>query len=265
MDKFRSFGRHGARKLPKIWRSLQGWQRLSPRRSRKPWVLPLWSGIACRLVEQGQHSVRLLVMDDGLLSYARPGKLLRMRQCDLVPPLRGALQNFSIILAAEETGRPTKVRTFNDTLELDGPLKNPLCPFTYPTLCRFSSEDDNKFDAAIKSTLPMETFWPVNRHSRRLSVAGASQNTRTMASHENCPTIREALPLRTKLGIPARKSPTASPGVRRTARGCVARRPAHGSPGTSWSLLKGHFAALGKCVMSGGNRESRQECGPEMN
>ena len=29
MDKYPSFGRHGARKLPKTWRSLQGWQRLT--------------------------------------------------------------------------------------------------------------------------------------------------------------------------------------------------------------------------------------------
>ena len=102
------------------------------------------------MVEQGQYSIGLLVMT-GLFSYARPGELLRMRKCDLVPPLRGVLQNFSVILAAEETGRQTKVRTFNDTLELDGFLarklvpfwkahrgqgsKKPLWPFTYPIFC----------------------------------------------------------------------------------------------------------------------------------
>ena len=99
-----------------------------------------------------------------LFNYACPGKLLRMRQCDLVPPLRGALQNFSIILSAEETGRPTKVRTFNDTLELDGPLarklvpfwmalrgqgsKKPLWPFTYPDF----PESDNRFDVATNNS-----------------------------------------------------------------------------------------------------------------
>ena len=151
MDKYPSFGRHGARKLPKTWRSLQGWQRLSPGRSRQPGVRAVWSGIACRLARPAFHG--LLVMTR-LLSFARPGELLRMIQCDLVPPLRGTVQNFSIILAAEETGRPTKVQTFNDTLELDGPLarklvpfwmalrgrgsKSRLWPFTYPIFCRFS-------------------------------------------------------------------------------------------------------------------------------
>ena len=94
----------------------------------KPWVRAVWAGIACRLVEQGQPTVGLLVMT-GLISYARPGELLRMRQCDLVPLLRGALQNFSTILAVEETGRPTKVRTFNDTLELDGLLARNFASF----------------------------------------------------------------------------------------------------------------------------------------
>ena len=182
----------------------------------------------------------------GLLSYARPGELLRTRQCDLVPRLRGALQNFSVILVAEETGRPTKVRTFNDTVELDGPLARKRAPSGRPSeakdrkkrcgpspirLSADFSESGNRFGAAIKSTLPMETFWHVNRHSRRLPVVGASQKTRTMASRENCPTRRETLPVRTKLGNPARKSPTASPALRRTVRGSVVRRPAHGSVG----------------------------------
>ena len=70
MDKHPSFSRHGARNLPKTWRSLQGWQRVSPGRSRKLWVRAVWSRIACRMVEQGQHSIGLLVMT-GLFSNAR--------------------------------------------------------------------------------------------------------------------------------------------------------------------------------------------------
>ena len=135
------------------WRSLQGWQRLSPGRSRKPWVRAVWSGIACRLVEQGQPTMWNCWWWLGSFLMHFPRELLRMRQCDLVPPLRGALQNFSIILAAEETGRPTKVRTFNGTLVFDGLLarkfvpfwmalrgpgsKSPLWPFTCPIFCRF--------------------------------------------------------------------------------------------------------------------------------
>ena len=72
MDKFTAFGKRGARRLPNTWRSLQGWQRLSPCRSRKPWVRAVWSGTACRLAEQGQPAMGLLVMT-GLLPCAHPG------------------------------------------------------------------------------------------------------------------------------------------------------------------------------------------------
>ena len=202
------------RKLPKTWRSLQGWQRLAPGRSRKPWVRAVWSGIACRLVEQGQHSMGLLVMT-GLLSCARPGEFGRMRQCDLVPPLRWALQNFSIILAAEETGRPTMVQTFSDTLELDVRWLENWSLSGMPQRPRLEKPI---------VALHLSDFLQIFRHSRRFPVVGASQKTRTMASHENCPTIRETLLVRTKLGNPVRKSSTASPALRRTARGCVARR-----------------------------------------
>ena len=96
------------------------------------------------------------------------------------------------------------------------------------------------------------TFPPIVLLRRRhfgpsIDIADDSQSleqVKKRASHEHFTTMREALLLRTKSGIPARKSPTASPALRRTARGCVARRPAHGSSGTWWTLLKGHFVAL---------------------
>ena len=231
MDKYPSFGRHGARKLPKTWRSFQGWQYVSPGRSRKLLVRAVWSGIACRLVEQGQHSMGRLVMT-GLLSCARPGDPLRMRN---------------------------RQTTFNDTPELDGPLARKLVSFGRPSetkdrknLCgpspiRFSAafpESDDRLDVATNSTQPMETFWPVNRHHRRLLDVAASQKARTMASHENRPTIRETLLHGATLRILTRKTPTTSSAMRRTTRGLVARRPAHGSFGTWWPALKGHFVAL---------------------
>ena len=108
MDKHASFGRHGARTLPKTWRSLQGWHRLSLGRSRKPWVL------------------RDRVQTGG----ARP--------------------------------------TFYGTVGDDGALHLSNFPPIFP-------ESDNRFDVATKSTLPMETLWPINRKSRRLSDVGASQ------------------------------------------------------------------------------------------
>ena len=73
----------------------------------------------------------LLVMT-WLLSYARPGELLRVRHCDLVPPLRGALQNLS---------GPLSRKLVPFWMALRGQSsKNPLWSFTYPTFCRFLQE-----------------------------------------------------------------------------------------------------------------------------
>ena len=210
----------------------------------------LWSWIPCTFMTQDQHSIGPLRVT-GLLFYARSEELLSTRQCVLMSALRRTLQNFAVVLTAEETGRPTKVRTFNVTLELNDPLARNLVSFWEALrgqgskktvvalhLSNFLTifpESNKRFDVVTNSTLPMETLWAVNRYSRRLPDVGASQNTRTMTSHANCPTIRETLPVRTKLGIPVRKSPTASPALRLTARDCVARRTAHDSSGTWWS------------------------------
>ena len=122
--------------------------------------------------------------------------------------------------------------------------KSPWWPFTHPIFCRFLPESDNIFDAATYSVLPMEALGPVNRHSRWLPFIGTSQQARTVASHEDRPALRKALAPGTELGGLARKSSTAPSSLRRTARGRVARRPAHGSSGTCWPLLEGHFVAL---------------------
>ena len=70
------------------------------------------------MLEIGEkHKAILTLM--GLESYARPGELMKLRRCDLVAPLRGGLSNYSLVISPEELMRPTKVKTFNDTLELD--------------------------------------------------------------------------------------------------------------------------------------------------
>ena len=113
--------------------------------------------------------------------------------------------------------------------------KNPLWSFTHPTFCRFFQKSTT--DLSLPPIAPYQ--W---RHSD--PSIDIEDGSRSMEQVKQRQTIREALPLWTKLGIPARKSPTASPALRRTARGCVARRPAHGSSGTCWPLLKGHNVAL---------------------
>ena len=201
-----AFGKHGARKLPNTWRSLQGWQRLSPCGSRKPWVRAVWSGIACRLTEQGQPAMGLVVMT-GLLSYARPEKLLRMRQCDLVPPLRVDLAKLldhsrcrrdRQAYKGADVERHTRARwplarklaPFWAALRGRG-SQRPLWPFDYPIFCR--SFQRAVADLTLPPLLPYQ--W---RHSgSSIDIADRArsleqcQETGTVAGHEDRPAPRK--------------------------------------------------------------------------
>ena len=122
-----------------------------------------------------------------------------MRHCDLVPPLRGALQNLS---------GPLSRKLVPFWMALRGQSsKNPLWSFTYPTFCRFLQE------ATTGLTLPPSVPYRWRHSGPSIDIADGSRSlkqvkkTRTVASHEFFQTIREALPLETKSGILARKSP----------------------------------------------------------
>ena len=227
----RLLGRHGAHKLPKTWRSLEGWQRLSPGRSRKPWVRAVWSGIASRLVEQGQHSVGLLVMT-GLLSYARPGELLRM-----MPPLRGAFAEFLSHPGSRrnrQTNEGTNVQRYTRAGRslgsktgplLDGPQRPRL---EKPVVALHLSDFVPIFQKAKTDlALPLIVFYQWRCSGPLIDIADGSRTLEQFKKRGRWQAMktvqRETLPVRTKLGNSARKSPTASPALRRTARGCVAR------------------------------------------
>ena len=65
---------------------------------------------------------------------------------------------------------------------LDGPkrpkLEKPVATLHLSDFLPFFPESDNRFDVASNSNLPVGTFWPVGRHSRRLPVVGASQKNK---------------------------------------------------------------------------------------
>jgi len=53
MDKYPDFNKTGSRKIPRAWRSLKGWRKLFPSRSRLAYPLAVWCGISWRMVERG--------------------------------------------------------------------------------------------------------------------------------------------------------------------------------------------------------------------
>ena len=117
MDDMPRFGRFGDLKIPLSWRSLRGWRRLTPPRSRKPLPWPVWAAIAWRLAAARRRDMMLFVLLC-VSGYFRPGELLRLRRGDLVPPARGILDGWSALIAPEEENRPTKVGNFNDSVNL---------------------------------------------------------------------------------------------------------------------------------------------------
>ena len=115
-----SFGRAGARFMPRTWRAMKAWRRLTPGRRRRGVALAVWCGLAWRLVEKDltQMAVFLLV---GVSAYSRPSSLLAARRCDLVPPAAGLSQHWCLLTHPEERQVPSKTGRFDEGCLLDSP------------------------------------------------------------------------------------------------------------------------------------------------
>jgi integrase len=122
-----AYGRHGAAKLPRAWRALQGWRLLSPVRTRRPVPWPVWAALAWRLVEAKQlrAAVFLLLL---VSTYLRPSELLRARAEDLSAPAASVVQHWSLLIAPEQRGLATKTGVFSDSVLLDCPYTAFLAP-----------------------------------------------------------------------------------------------------------------------------------------
>ncbi|CAJ1409470.1 unnamed protein product [Effrenium voratum] len=107
--------------LPKIKQSLRGWGKLSPPRSR----LPVPWEVTCLLVEYAMKSNHVMIGLHILLMftlYLRPSEALRIRQMDLVAPLkraRAGYQRWTVTLHPLEAARPSKTMEFDETLQFD--------------------------------------------------------------------------------------------------------------------------------------------------
>lgn len=112
------FSMSGGRRIPRAWRALKGWRRLTPMVSRKPLPWPLWAAVAHRLCRRGQRAMAIYVLMT-VSCYCRPGELLSLRRCDLVAPAPGVYAAWSLLLFPEEERKASKTHMFNDSLPLD--------------------------------------------------------------------------------------------------------------------------------------------------
>jgi hypothetical protein len=132
-----SFSTSGHRKLPRAWRALRGWRRLTPTVTRKPMPWPFWCGVATLLAKKHHLGMGVFVLLS-VSGYFRPAELLSVRRCDIFAPSSGVLEHWSILLFPEHLGRPSKTMQFGDSVEMD----DPRISFLAPVLAAMSSETD---------------------------------------------------------------------------------------------------------------------------
>ena len=102
------FSRYGSQKLPRTYRALKGWRRLSPGTSRKAWPLAVWCAVVSAMKRLGQLQMALFTML-GLSSYSRPSELLRCRVFSLVRPAPSVTEHWCLLLNPEE--HPARSKT----------------------------------------------------------------------------------------------------------------------------------------------------------
>ena len=128
MDRAPEFGKMGALQLPRSWRALRAWERLTPPRSRKgkPWAV--WCAVGWRLNAQGHLDMAIFLLE-WVTGYYRPSELQRIRKKDWTPPSTATSSHWTLRLCPEEDMLPSKTGVFNDSVTLDSTKTKFLDPF----------------------------------------------------------------------------------------------------------------------------------------
>ena len=111
------FSQMGRRRVPRAWRALRGWKKLTPTVTRKPMPWPFWCGMASVMGRQRPTMAAFVLMC--VSGYFRPSELLSIRRCDLIAPATGVLRHWSVLLFPEEENRASKTGQFNDSVMMD--------------------------------------------------------------------------------------------------------------------------------------------------
>lgn len=102
--------------LPKAYRSQRGFRRLAPDMSRAPVPHEALLGTALYHLDR-EFALMLLVQ---MVCYLRPGELTSLTVGQMVSPIGDPRKlEWVVMLAPQESGRPTKTRTFDDSVRID--------------------------------------------------------------------------------------------------------------------------------------------------
>ena len=115
------YGKFGAKKVPRAWRALKGWRKLTPGRSRAAHSLPVWCGVACRLIAKGFLRMAIFLLLS-LCSYARPSAMAQLLKAGAVKPVMGITAHWALLLNPQEHGVPSKTGDFDVSIMLDSPF-----------------------------------------------------------------------------------------------------------------------------------------------
>jgi len=139
MHRHPQYGRYGRSQIPRAWRSLRGWRRLTPGRSRRPEPLMVWAGIANLLVREGQTLAGLFVLLS-VTTYLRPSSLLAVTPTFLLSPVRGVSKHWAILAHPSDAHNPSKTGTTDLSISLDSAWWQPLNPLLEVVKARAPSE-----------------------------------------------------------------------------------------------------------------------------
>ncbi|CAK0838221.1 unnamed protein product, partial [Prorocentrum cordatum] len=137
---FPAFSRNGWRKLPRAFRCLKGWRTFSPPMSRRPLPWPMWAALALQLMRMGfgLAAVAVLVMVE---AYLRPSELLSLQRRSLLPPARGGLARWSLLLFPSRTGvARSKTGEADDTVVM-GSTRTPWLDHVFEHLSQGPGEE----------------------------------------------------------------------------------------------------------------------------
>ena len=148
MHFYPEFGRYGSRKIPRAGRSLQGWRKVVPGRSRRPYPFNFWAAVCVNMIQRrltSMAAMTLMMVD----TYMRPGEAMGLLREDLLPPVSGISARWTLVIRPEERPERTKTGEADDCAMWDSPRlqwfsavlavlceggrDKPVFEFTYPS------------------------------------------------------------------------------------------------------------------------------------
>jgi len=116
--RYAQYSRFGSCHLPRSWRCLKGWRKISPGRSRLPETLGFRIAVATLMVIERQPAMGVFVLMS-VSTYLRPGQLIPLLKKNLVPPATRVTEFWTVLANAIETGTVSKTGDTDVSIQLD--------------------------------------------------------------------------------------------------------------------------------------------------